>query len=134
MTPDTIKVITDTVSHTLKYQIANSVPAIGWVVLSLGLLMYWMKNLVTLRKETKAFGATTLKDFFSQNIFEIPMSLISVLAIAILAPYIPADLIDTHGILSLFLIGFSGGSIISGLTSLGKQPLTTEQKASPKPN
>lgn len=106
-------------------EITQSVDAIGWLLIFLGWLMYWLKKLDEERMEHKVKGiiGSWHSVFISENIFEIPISLIACFVLVILAPSIPTDLIDLNGKISNFLIGFAGSSILNGLITKSKTKL-----------
>lgn len=108
-------------NDTLTNQITGALDSIGWFLLFLGWLMYWLKGLDDLRKSNKDFSGSILKNFFMQKIFEIPISALSLLAVAIMSDEIPATLIDLHGKISLFLAGYASSSILNGLLSYRKK-------------
>ena len=105
----------------LQYQIINSMDSMEWFLMFLGWLMYWLKGLDDLRKENKIFNLDTVQEFFMQKIFEIPLSAISLVVVALLSSEIPATLIDLNGKISLFLAGYASSSILNGLLSYRKK-------------
>lgn len=101
--------------------ITNSTDMMGWTLLFLGWLLYWGKKLKEMQLVNKGISIKIwIATFFLDNLFEIPISLGSCIALVLLAPYIPSDVIDLHGKLSLFLVGFGGGSLLNGLITQGK--------------
>jgi hypothetical protein len=110
---DTTSIVTH---HTVITQISNNLEPIGWVLLFLGWLLYWFKQLDTVRSANKGKGAKVWAPlFFADNIFEIPTSLLACFVLVILGKDIPTDLIDLKGKLSILLIGYSSSSILNGL-------------------
>mgnify|MGYP003342738218 FL=1 len=107
--------------NTLTHQITGSLDSIGWFLLFLGWLMYWLKGLDELRKANKVFNFALIKDFFTQKVFEILISVLSLLAVAIMSDEIPSTLIDLKGNISLFLAGYASSSILNGLLSYRKK-------------
>lgn len=95
--------------------IEGNLSPIGWTLLFFGLLFYWLKNLNAAR--LAATGKPYLADFWNDNYFEIPTSLLSCVVLAIMSPQIPPTLMDMTGYLSIFLVGYSASSILNGLIS-----------------
>ena len=101
--------------------IANSLESEQWLILFIGWAMYWFKQLDTARRlDTKSFFSVPLHDFAIANIFEVPISFISCIVIAIIGPSLPTSLIDMHGLLAVFLSGYSSSSIVNSLLSYRK--------------
>lgn len=120
---DTATLVTTT-SHSALSEIGHSLQPIGWVLLVLGWLMYWLKNLNAARQTNKQLGTAGKIDwiriFFADNFIEIPVSILSCLVLAILAPSIPPSLMDMRGMLSIFMVGYTASSMLNGLITTGK--------------
>jgi hypothetical protein len=103
-------------------EIANTMDAMGWALMFLGWLLYWIKKLDEVKgsykKENKPDWFAAFK---SDNGFEILTSIVSCFALAILSAEIPTDIIDMKGRISVLIIGYSSSSIINGLITKGKQ-------------
>lgn len=101
--------------------IKNSTDSMGWILLFLGWLLYWGKKIKEVQVINKGISIRIwFSAFLLDNLFEIPISFLSCVALVLLSPFIPPDVIDLHGKLSLFLVGFGGGSLINGLITQGK--------------
>lgn len=94
--------------------ISNVLDPIGWVLLFLGWLMYWLKNLNQAKKDSKG-NPQWFSLFINDNLFEIPVSVVSCLVLALLADSIPPDIMDMKGKLSILIVGYSASSILNGL-------------------
>ena len=83
------------------------------------------KVLDELRKENKLKGVLDKtkwwNDFKSENILEVPISLISLFVLALLAAEIPPDLIDMRGRISILAMGYANSSIVNGLITKFKR-------------
>ncbi|MEI7803176.1 MAG: hypothetical protein WCI97_11050 [Bacteroidota bacterium] len=114
---DTLTHITTTVGTTLSSQVYSALSSMEWFLLFLGWLMYWLKGMDDLRKTNNMFTLDAFKSYLSQKIFEIPISILSLVIIALFA----AEL-DIHGKLSVFLSGYAASSIVNGLLAYKKKP------------
>ena len=119
---DTVKTVIQKTTTSGVSAITDSLDVVGWTMLMLGWLMYWLKKLDTMNKEKKKEGVAIkiwISRFIQDNLFEIPISLISCLVMVILTttnpelipPSVPA--IGVAGI--SFLIGFGASSFINGV-------------------
>ena len=103
-------------------QLVNSLDTLGWIMLFLGLVLYWLKKIDELFEENKGKPkGEKLKMFFEDNLIELPISFISCLILALLSPYIPPEIMDMRGYVSLLLIGIGGGSAINGIITKMKK-------------
>lgn len=104
-------------------QIVHSLDTTGWVLMFLGWLLYWLKQLDKARRsDTRSTWSVPVLMFLSTNAFEIPISLVGCLVIAMLGAEIPADLIDlTHGRLACLISGYSASSVVEGLIGYRKK-------------
>ena len=97
-------------------QLYNSLDLLGWVLLFLGLILYWLKKFDEIRMKNKGRSVYFItQTFFNENFIEVPVSVISCFALALLSPHIPTSVIDLKGYLSLFLAGYGGSSVLNGL-------------------
>lgn len=109
---------------TIISEITQTTDAMGWVLLFAGWLMYWLKKLDDKRAEMKSKGVKDIRvwasGFIADNLFEVPISLVACFVLIIFAPSIPTDLIDLHGRISIFMVGFASSSILNGLITKSK--------------
>lgn len=108
--------------------LVNSLDTLGWIMLFGGLWLYWLKKIDEVRVKNKELGfhgrvlyKKTLLDFADDNLLEVPISVFSCLALALLSPVIPPEIIDLKGYVSLLLIGIGGGSAINGIITKMKK-------------
>lgn len=112
-----------TVVHTTFLQgIQSDLTPTGWFLLFLGWLMYWLKGFNAARLLAKGipFGTWT-SAFWQDNFLEIPISAISCLVLAILAKDMPTSMIDLHGTLAVFIVGYTSSSVLNGLITMSKK-------------
>lgn len=106
-------------------QIANSLDYVGWVLLFLGWAIYWLKTadayIKDKRKNSRLATFEAIGSFFSNNFIEIPTSLLTCLALAILAPYVPKELMDMQGKISIFITGYFSSSALNSLITKYKK-------------
>lgn len=87
----------------------------------MGWFLYWLKKLdVERRKDTAHFFSVPIRDFLVSNIFEIPISALSCVLLAVISPYIDPSLLDLKGVISIILVGYSSSSIFNSLLSYRK--------------
>lgn len=89
-----------------------------WFLLFGGLVFYWLKTLNATR--IVAAGKPYLKDFWWDNWIELPTSIFACIILAVMAKSISTDLIDLHGVVSVFVVGYSSSSILNALITQGK--------------
>ena len=112
--------ISVTTKHTTAFvEISHSLTPMGWVLLFLGWLMYWLKKLKEMQITEKGNDAWFSK-FIKENIIESIISVVSCLALAIFSKEIPAELMDTQGLVSVFLIGYGSSSILNSIITQAK--------------
>ena len=112
--------ISITTKHTTAFvEISHSLTPMGWVLLFLGWLMYWLKKLKEMQMAEKGNDAWFSK-FIKENIIESIISVVSCLALAIFSKEIPAELMDTQGLISVFLIGYGASSILNSIITQAK--------------
>ncbi len=113
---DTIRVVTKV---NLIHSIQGALEPLNWFLLYLGLLMYWLNKLNAKRQEVN--GVDFLTAFWKDNIIEIPSSIAACLVLAIISQSISTDLLDMHGSLSIFMVGYSSSSVLNGLITAAKK-------------
>ena len=108
--------VDDVPRYSTFHELSDSLDAMGWLILFIGWLLYWLKKMDEEKRKAKVenrsgwFGA-----FVEDNSFECPISLIACVILALLSSSIPKDIIDMSGRLSVFIVGYSASSILNGL-------------------
>lgn len=98
--------------------VAPGIDGVGWLLLFLGWLLYWLKEINEYR--TRKVEGNYVVVFWTDNVFEIPISLLSCLILAILSDTIPPELVNMHAKISTLFLGYGSSSILNGLITAGK--------------
>jgi hypothetical protein len=89
-----------------------------WFLLFSGLLFYWSKTLNATR--IVAAGKPYLRDFWRDNWIEMPTSVFACVILAVMAKSVSVDMLDLHGVVSVFMTGYFSSSILNALITQGK--------------
>ncbi len=118
---DSIQTITHAVTTVVtRSPLVPNMDSIGWILLFCGWLLYWLKVLNACRMAAGK-GNPFASNFWQENMFEIPTSIVACLVLAILGNAIPSELLDMHGRISTLLIGYSSSSILNSIITMAKK-------------
>lgn len=99
----------------LRHQIANSLDSMGWFALWAGWFLYWLKELDTFNQGLKMRNLGVFRDFAMYKLFSFPASVLSIVVIAAISSEIPPTFMDTRGLASLLILGWSNSSFLNNL-------------------
>lgn len=103
-----------TVTHTSVFRsVQDSLDAMHWLLMLLGWFLYWLKTINTVRVDCN--GQPYMRKWAENNLIEIPTSMLYCIVVAIIAPEIPTDLIDLKGKVAVFMVGYTGGSVLNSI-------------------
>ncbi len=115
---DTTTVTTVVTQTSFLKTIQSNLDSTHWFLLFLGWLMYWLKVGNTTRMT--CVGKPIIQAFWAENFIELPSSAIACIVLAVIAKSIPTDLVDLHGLLAVFMVGYTSSSVLNGLITMAK--------------
>lgn len=101
------------VHHGVIHIIQDDLDPTHWALLFFGLIMYWLKSLNAARMAAQ--GKPFVADFWKDNWIEMPTSILSCVVLAMMAKNISTDLIDLHGTVTTFVVGYFSSSILNAV-------------------
>jgi len=114
-----VTTVVSTTTHTTFIEgVQQALSPMNWFFMGLGLFAYWSKTLNMCR--LAANGEPYIKKFWQDNWIEMPTSLVSCLTIALLSKQIDTKLIDLHGSVTVFLVGYGNSSILNNFITQTK--------------
>lgn len=116
---DTTEQVTVIHRETIIQTFQNALLPIEWFSMFGGLVLYWLHVLSNCQRAAGK-GNPFLKDFFRDNLTEIPMSVISCLFLGLNVNNIPPSIATLHGTLSMLIIGAGGGTTLNAIITFIK--------------
>ena len=124
----TIQTIT---TASVTQEISQALTPLLWVLLIIGWLMYWLKKLNQTRIAKADLGVLGyLQCYVSENWIEIPTSLLCCLTLALNADLPPSTMDTVFTKISVFMMGYSNGSIINTVITSQKDKVPILKKIS----